>query len=150
MCMEKPGHLSPVLVNVKEKNRIVHDALKSISTVFPNSVVGDLMMIFPDDVVMKFISAFSGLIIHVPKVETVWKTYRNAVIKETLDVKNDRVNRDRLAAYFGISAGQVSDIYSGMKRRGGRIHKETVKRTAQVIYRSKFDSMLKDARRALR
>jgi len=129
---------------------VIHKALESLAKASPNSVVGDLMMLFPDDMVIKIISSFSGEIVKIPKVETVWRTYRNTVVRETLDTKNDRPNRDRLAAYFGISTEHVSKIYREERAKHERTTRSTVRRSARVAYRSMFDDMIKDARAALR
>lgn len=132
------------------REEIIHDALKATAANLPNSIVGDLMMLFPDDIVLKFLNAFSGMVVSVPKVESVWRTYRNQVICETLSVKNDKATRERLASYFGISNDKVTRIYTETKNQKKRPARSSIHRAAVIAYRSRFDDIIKDARSALK
>ena len=133
-----------------KKQAIVHKALESYSVAFPNSVIGDLMMMFPDDVVIKMIATFSGENVKFPHVESIWIYYRNAVVVETLNLKNDKPTRQRLAAYFGVSASYVARIYREERDRHPLHKRSAVRRTVRTAYRNLFDGMMKDAKETLR
>jgi len=132
------------------KESLVQEALQAFCSNFPDSVVGDLMMLFPDDVVLKIITTFSGETIKVPKVETVWRGYRDAIIADTLRVKDDKSNRQRLASYFGITVDRVNRIHASTSQRRARKRHHSIRRSAAAAYRNVFDEMVKEARQALR
>jgi hypothetical protein len=132
------------------KEALVQEALQAFCSNFPDSVVGDLMMLFPDDVVLKIITTFSGETIKVPKVETVWRGYRDAIITDTLRVKDDKATRQRLAAYFGITVDRVNRVYNNVSQRRTRKKRNSIRRSAAAAYRNVFDEMVKEARQALR
>lgn len=133
-----------------QREEIIHEALKATAANLPNSIVGDLMMLFPDDVVLRFLNSFSGMVLSVPKVESVWRIYRNQVVCDTLAAKNDRPTRERLASYFGISVDKISRIYAENKNLKKRPARSSVHRAAVVAYRSKFNDIVNDARSALK
>lgn len=131
------------------REKIIHDALSVTAQSLPNSVVGDLMMVFPDEIVMKFLISFSGMTITVPKIDKMWSLYRNYVIYSTLSVKNDKASRNRMAAYFGISNIKVSRIFFNYKvAEKKRLPRQAINRAVQVACRSKFEELLKDAQEA--
>lgn len=132
------------------KDALVQEALQTFCANFPDSVVGDLMMLFPDDVVLKIITTFSGETVKIPKVETVWRGYRDAIIADTLRVKDDKATRQRLAAYFGITLDRVNRVYSAVSQRRQRKKRHSIRRSAAAAYRNVFDEMVKEARQALR
>lgn len=133
-----------------KKRRMLSRALSVFTETFPNSVVGDLMMIFPDDIVLKVITCFSGEKVKFPKVETVWKSYRNEIIRQTLDVKRDRQTILRLANYFGISEEHIRYVHRQERQRAQRRKKSSVRRAARVAYRDVFEEMIKEAKEALK
>lgn len=132
------------------RETIVQEALQTFCANFPDSVVGDLMMLFPNDVVLKIITTFSGEVLKVPKVESVWRGYRDAIIADTLSTKDDKATRQRLASYFGITVDRVNRIYISTTQRRQRKRRHTIRRSAAVAYRNVFDDMVKEARQALR
>lgn len=134
-------------------DEVIDAALKAAAKDFPNSIVADLMMYFPQKTVLKLLTIFSGQMIRFPKIETVWNSYRNKTIKLTLDIKNDRITRDQLALFFGISANWVSDIYRYMKRKEGkkkpRIRAKTVEKTTKRIYMMEQGELMKEFKEVL-
>lgn len=130
----------------------IETALVAAAKDFPNSVIADLMMYFPQDTVLKLITIFSGQRLRFPKIETIWSSYRNKTIKTTLDIKNSRVARDQLALFFGISAEKVVRIYSYMKQRENKkpkIRTKTVEETAKRIYMMEQSGLLNEFKEVL-
>ena len=133
---------------MRTRAEILEAALASTAKDFPNSVVADLMMYFPQKFVLKLITMFSGQRVWFPKVETIWKSYRNKIIKEALDAKNTKVVREQLAVFFGISSKRVSDVYHEMKRKEKKpkpkVYTKTIRKTARRIYAMEQAELLKE------
>lgn len=130
----------------------IETALTAAAKDFPNSVIADLMMYFPQDTVLKLITIFSGQRLRFPKIETIWSSYRNKTIKATLDIKNNRVARDQLALFFGISAEKVVRLYFYMKQREKKkpqVRTKTVVGTAKRIYMMEQGALLKEFKEVL-
>ena len=115
---------------------IVRAALESYSSDFPDSVIGDLMMLFPDDIVLKILTCFSGEAVSFPKVDKIWKSYRDSVIHETLGVRNTQQQQRQLSEYFGIPVSRVLEIFRREETKRGTRSKDSVERAARVACRS--------------
>lgn len=133
---------------MRTRAEILEAALASTAKDFPNSVVADLMMYFPQKTVLKIITIFSGQYVRFPRVGTIWQSYRNKIIKEALGAKNTRVVREQLAMFFGISSARVSRIYHHeMKKEGKpkpRMRVKTIRKTARRIYAMEQAELLKE------
>jgi hypothetical protein len=134
-----------------KREEVLRAALESFSERSPNSVVGDLMMLFPDEVVLKILICFGGEKVSFPKVDRVWAAYRNRTISGYLSLKNDRATRHRVASHFGISPETAQKIFlREQSRRGGRKEEGSTRRSAERAYKSLFDEMVSDVRDTLK
>jgi hypothetical protein len=124
-------------------------ALLSMAESSPSSVLGDLFMLFPKDVVVKLVVTFAGDKIEFPKLETVWNTYRANVIVSTLRAKNDAQTRQKLARYFGISTRKVSEIFCSYKVKEKKVTDKLLTKSVRRAYRYQLDELLKDVKNAL-
>ena len=125
------------------------EALLLSAKEIPNSSIGDLLAILPESYVLLLVESFSGECIKIPKVETIWRIYRNRIIKDTLDQKDTMVVRQKLAEYFGISCDTVKQAYSWEKSRVSRLQNSHVGRSIKRIVASKQEEILQKFRKAL-
>jgi len=128
------------------RRELFKQALEALIVDYPNSVVASLMTHFSPEIVIDFIQIYSGQQISVPKVESVWKSYRNRVICETLSVKNDKNTREKLAVFFGISSSWVSMIYSDEKKKRRVVGSRTIQLAAKRVHMDEMRRTLKDAK----
>jgi len=129
--------------------KIFLDAMISVAEVYPTSVLGDLLMLFPHDVAVKLVVTFAGDTISFPKLDTIWKTYRSKVIRNSLLEKNSTVTRQHLAAYFGISTKKVSEIFYAEKDKEKKVTDSLLAKSARRTYRHELDNLMKDVKSAL-
>lgn len=121
-------------------------AIRLSAESYPNSVIVDLLTLFPIEVVAKILITFEGESVKFPPVYAIMNQYRNSVIKTTLDADNTAATRKRLAAYFGISADSLTMIY----RRGGgekrKVGPKTIKRSAKRARKFLMGEYYRDAK----
>lgn len=132
-----------------EKNQLLVKALKATAEEYPNSVVGDLLMLFPYDVVMKLLVTFAGEQIVFPKLDTIWRSYRNRVIFNTLTTRNTKELRVRIGATFGISEEKVARIYFYEKTKRQHVPKSTLERSAKRMYQSNLEVLMHEVKDSL-
>jgi len=135
--------------DLTKAEKVFLDAMISVAETHPTSVLGDLLMLFPPEVAVKLVETFAGDTISFPKLNTIWKTYRSKVIRNTLSAKNDSLTRQKLAAYFGISTNKVSEIYHGEKEKVKQVSDSLLAKSARRLYRHDLDQLLKDVKIAL-
>lgn len=132
---------------ISKKTTISKEALELASELFPNSILGDLLINFPTDFAVKFITIFSGRFIYMPKVETIYRLYRNKTIKDKLE-NNDVVEvRQYLSNFFGITMKRVSEIYhqeKKRKRKGRKIDAKSIKRISDAVFRDEIRKVSDD------
>ena len=124
-------------------------ALEALILDYPNSAVAGLMTHFSPEIVIDFIQIYSGQQINVPKVESVWRSYRNKVICETLSVKNDKSTREQLAVFFGISPSYIPVIYSNETKKRQAVSFRTIQSAAKRVHVDEMRETLKDAKAIL-
>jgi hypothetical protein len=115
----------------------------------PNSVVCDLMTLFDKDVVSKLLVTFSGEQIFFPKIESIWASYRNQVIFNTLSAKCDIQTKRFLARQFDVSVDRITRIFYDTKGKASSVKPVTIRKFQGRVYRSKFQKLMKDSRDAL-
>jgi len=125
------------------------EAVLLVAKEVPNSSIGDLLAVLPESCVLALVESFSGECIKIPKVETIWRVYRNRIIKDTLDQKDTIVIRQKLAEYFGISRDTVNQAYSWEKHRASRLQTRHVNKSIKRIVASKQEEILQKFRNAL-
>lgn len=103
-------------------------------------------MLFPQDVVMKLLVTFAGEQVTFPKLDTIWRSYRNKVIYDTLKIKNTRDTRSQLGITFGISDDKVSRVFSYEKTKRTNISPTTLERSAKRAYQSNLEDLMKDVK----
>lgn len=130
----------------KTRAQILVKAIEATAVEYPNSVVGDLLMLFPQDVVMKLLVTFAGEQVTFPKLDTIWRSYRNKVIYDTLKIKNTRDTRSQLGITFGISDDKVSRVFSYEKTKRTNISPTTLERSAKRAYQSNLEDLMKDVK----
>lgn len=133
------------------RDRTFQEILELTAEDFPNSVITDLLRDFPADFVIRFIEIYSGQTFRVPRVETIWKNYRNKVIKETLDKKDTKEVRKQLAGYFGITLEQLSQIYyyEREKQQKVKINERKMRDSVKRIFRKEVKKTIKDTKEIL-
>lgn len=131
------------------RRELFKQALEALILDYPNSAVAGLMTHFSPEIVIDFIQIYSGQQINVPKVESVWRSYRNRVICETLDIQNDKSTRDQLAVFFGISPSYIPVIYSNEKKKRHVISFRTIQSAAKRVHVDEMRETLKDAKAIL-
>lgn len=129
--------------------KIFLEAMVSVAETYPTSVLGDLLMLFPPEVSVKLVVTFAGDTVSFPKLDTIWKTYRSKVIRNSLVAKNDSVTRTRLAHYFGVSTRKVSEIFHAEKDKERKVTDTLLAKSARRVYRHELDNLLKDVKDAL-
>ena len=124
-------------------------ALDLAASEFP--ALADLIEFFEPDIVMRMLTIFSGQTIIIPKFETVWSSFRNIIIKNELDKKNDKETRERMALRFDISMKEVSNIYHYMKHRKPKkqVSRARSKQFAGRLYRGTMPELIKEFREIL-
>ena len=128
----------------KTRKEVVKEMLFATAEERPNSVIVDLLAHFTPEVIMKLIELYSGEQLTFPKIDTIWKHYRNKIIRDTLDVKNTQEIRKQLANYFKISHKRVNDIYREEKLKVRKVGTRFLKGAAKRIYIDKSSDTLKD------
>jgi len=128
------------------RRELFKEALEALILDYPNSAVAGLMTHFSPEVVIDFIQIYSGQQINVPKVESVWRSYRNKVVCETLDVRNDKSTREQLAVFFGISSSYIPVIYSNEKKKRRIVSLRTIRSAAKRVHVDEMRETLKDAK----
>jgi hypothetical protein len=101
-------------------------------------------MLFPQDVVMKLLVTLAGEQITFPKLDTIWRSYRNKVVHDALKIKNTRDTRAKLAAHFSISEDKVSRIFSYEKTKRFNVPPATLERSAKRAYQSNLEVLMAD------
>jgi hypothetical protein len=125
-------------------DKLKHEALDALAEQFPSSTVADLLTHFDKDTVLKLMVLYGGSVVRLPQVKTIWTSYRNKIIVETLDTRNDKVTRAQLAEYFGISNIDVSTVYSKAKQTKKYLSNAQVKRIVETIYRKNVEKFHKE------
>ena len=133
-----------------KKAAVTGEALIAVALEFPNSVVADFLLYFSPEVVMKLIEVFSGRTIRIPTVSAVWRSYRNKVIFDTLNIKNTRGVRQQLAFFFGIDKVRVSNLYATMLHKKRVVHPGTAISTIQSVMEKAEGDMLDVLRSAFK
>ncbi len=132
----------------KSKAELIKQALEALSEDYPNSIISDMLYHFPKDVVLQFLILYNGRRIIVPQVETIWKSYRNKIIFDTLVVNNSKVARQQLAEYFKVLESTVSKIFHReCNRLSPRLTQATLGKIAQVIYNKEVQNLHKDMKK---
>jgi len=134
----------------KQSNQaeVFEAALKAHVSDFPNSIVASLMLHFPSEVVINIVRVYSGRTLTIPGIKTVWRSYRNRIIRDRLDLENTSATRQKLATFFTISVNHVSDIYrKEIKNR--RIGGPTLRAVTKRVYADELGKVLEDARKIL-
>jgi len=121
-----------------------HKALDVLADEFPNSIVADLLTHFDKPTVLKLLVLYGGRQLSIPKTDSIWTSYRNKVIVDNLDVKNDRVARHQLAEYFGITDNDVSMVFSKAKQRKKYLSNKQVQYVVDTIYRKNVERFHKE------
>jgi len=111
---------------------------------FPNSIVADMLTHFDKDTVLQILVLYGGRQLRIPKVDSIWSSYRNKQIMDTLNRRNDRVSRHQLAEYFGISESTVSDLFNKAKQRNKYLSNTQVRRVVDTIYRKYVEKFHKE------
>jgi len=132
----------------QKSNTTVKEALTALVADFPNSVVADLLTHFSAEVVIELIQIYSGQAIFIPKVESVWRSYRNKVIQDTLDLRNTLVERKQLANFFGITHQHVAAIYS-RERKQRKVSRRTTRLTAKRVYADEMRATFEEVKDVL-
>jgi len=117
----------------KNKEDTKFQAIKSFTSIHPNTILIDLMITFPSEIVTKFIELFGGEVIYVPSWKGIWSTYRNIIIIEALNLKNNKETRQWLAKNFGLPTWKISNIFSATKFR--KKHLVTEKKINSILRR---------------
>ena len=118
---------------------IKDEAIEAFVRDFPSSVITELLIHFDKKTVVDFISIYSGRVISIPSVNSIWISYRNRVIKEVLSKENSRARRLMLAERFGLLPEDVSRIYSRCIRRGvTRVKTRSLKRLVTIIVEKNY------------
>jgi len=125
------------------------EAVLLVAQEMPNSSIGDLLAVLPESCVLQLVESFSGTCIKIPKVETIWRVYRNRIIKDTLDQKDTMVVRQKLAEYFGITRDTVNQVYNWEKRHHSHLLPSHVGNSVERVVASKHEEILKKFREAL-
>lgn len=132
--------------NIMNKNKMLIDGLNDLGSKYPDSFVVDMLTNFSVDVVLKFMTLYSGRTLSVPKIDFIWKSYRNKIIIKTLLVENNKVIRLQLAEYFGISPNTVRGIFYKYRNNTIRITNESIIKVVETIFRKnseKFNKRMK-------
>lgn len=131
----------------KEYPEINEESLEIAAEHFPDSIIPDLLMNFPAKVVVKFIVAFSGQRITVPRIESVWRCYRNKLIKKRLDENNSAEIRRELAFRFGITENGVRLAYEReceREKKRAKISGKTIERVTSGVFVAEAKEAIKD------
>ena len=134
---------------MQNKKEAIQNLLMASAEEHPNCIVVDLLAHFSPETVMKIIELYSGERLFIPKVETIWKNYRNKVIRDMLDAKNTRVIREQLSQFFKISLNYVTVIYGRSHLKVRKVKTNFVNDAARRIYIDESDSVLKEIQEAL-
>ena len=117
-------------------------AIESFSSIRPNTILIDLMITFSPETVVKFIELFGGERIYIPSWKRIWSAYRDAVIVQSLSLKNNKENRQWLAKNFGLPTYKISNIFNTIKfRKRFPVTKETIMRVLGRIFRQKRNEL---------
>jgi len=128
-----------------EEIQLKDEAIKAFVRDFPSSVITELLIHFDKKTVVEFISVYSGRVISIPSINSIWISYRNRVIKETLSKENSKATRLMLAERFGLLPEDVSRIYSHCVRRGvTRVRSRSLKRLVMVIIEKNYRKYQKE------
>ncbi len=141
-----------------EFNDLLYDAIVEYTKETSDSLLGDLLMLFDRDVVIKLLITFSGEAVHFPKLDSIWKKYAASTIYSVLSVKDTQTQREQLARYFGLSLTQVADIYRYQKKlrqlksaRQKRNKKDKdIKKTAERVYKNSSKELFSQLRKVKR
>ena len=121
----------------------ISEGLQAYADKFPNSVVVDLIANFDKEMVLKFLILYGGRQISVPKVDGIWRNYRDQVIEQTLDVKNNRVVRKKLSEYFKVMPRVITDSYARSKYVAKRLSTDAIDRVIETVYRKNTEKLRK-------
>jgi len=128
-----------------EESRIKDEAIEAFVRDFPSSVITELLVHFDKKTVVEFINIYSGKVISIPSVNSIWISYRNRVIKEVLSKENSKAMRLMLAERFGLLPEDVSRIYSRCIRRGiTRVKIRSLKRLVTIIIEKNYRKYQKE------
>ena len=133
---------------MKEQD-LFKNAVIAMAKDVPNSVLADLLSILSEDSVVKIVEGFSGEDLKIPRIEDVWRIYRNKIIKDTLSKKNSKLIKQRLSEHFGIGTDAIQQIYNSERVKEYRIRPKVVDRSIKRIVASKQEDVLKKFREAL-
>jgi len=125
------------------------ESVRAMALQHPNSIIADLLTHFSPKIVMEIIQIYSGQQLVIPRIESVWRSYRNKVVRDTLDMRNTLSEREQLAGFFGTSSQYISVIYSNEKKKHPVVSTRTTTSVAERVYRDKVRGAFKDAEHIL-
>jgi len=117
-----------------ESNKVFRRALRINVVNDPDSILGDLMAHFEDDIVIKLIRMYSNKLIKFPDVNDIWRVYRDKIIRNELDKEDNSQRRKDLAKFFRISLSHVSAIFHKERREHPNADKLDVENSIKHIY----------------
>jgi len=124
------------------------EAVEIFAKRFPNSFIADLLLYFDKETILQIIELYSGRVVKIPTIKSVWVNYRNQKIKSILDKKNSRKNRELLAETFGLSVEHVSWIYSRVAgQKVPRIKYRTIEHLVGTIFRKNLRNFYRELRK---
>jgi len=121
----------------------ISEGLQAYADKFPNSVVVDLIANFDKEIVLKFLIFYGGRQISFPKVDGIWRNYRDQVIEQTLDVKNNRAIRKQLSEYFKVTPSIITDSYARSKYIVKKLSTDAIDRVIETTYRKNTEKLRK-------
>jgi len=132
----------------KSKSDIIKESLSEVQSRYPDSIIADLLTHFDQDTVLKLMILYNGRTICFPKIDTMWKTFRNKIIVDALSILNNHTNVKQLAHYFGIPEYTIRNIYYSQRNRlpSMKLTSTTVGKIVETIYRKNVEKFNKDMR----
>lgn len=138
----------------KSKDEIVKEGLFAYISEFPNSIVGDLLSHFytkeswaPQEIILQLLTLYSGSQLTIPKVESIWRSYRDKVVVETLLIKNTQVSRQQLAAYFGVRADIIYNICFKARQKNVHLSDSAIDKMVETVYRKNKEILHKEMKK---
>jgi hypothetical protein len=138
----------------KSKDEIVKEGLFAYISQFPNSIVGDLLTHFytkkswkPQEIILQFLTLYGGRQLDIPKVDSIWRSYRDKVVIDTLLVKNTKVARQQLAEYFGVSSNLIYGICYRNKQQGVYLSNKSISKIVETVYRHNIEIFHKEMKK---
>lgn len=124
--------------------KIKYKALSALADDYPSGVVVDMLTHFDKKTVLKLLVLYGGKRLSLPSVQKIWVSYRNKIIVDNLDIRNDRVARVQLAQYFGVSEDTVRWVYNNAKQKKRYLSNTQVKNVIDTIYKKNVELFRKE------